>query len=288
MDYNKKNKNDPNTIGYIIIETAPTLLEPIKPKYEMVDGRVEFDSNLQDANVKNRNGRWYDDKELFPQLWAPRQLELMRTRNFFGEAGHPTSTNLARQQTIDPLNRNHLILKMWTDGNIVRGRIRAAATAVGDDFQRSILDGSTPAFSLRALGSVQNTTKGAEVKGVKIITYDYVIFPSHNIAYGDTEQISKVPMLQESAGIVFENNLFLNENDSGLLIPINNEKVIDYIKTESKNIKTVIESLELFYKDIKILDNKRQVKLTTESGSSFVINLENHIRNEIMDWCDKK
>ena len=125
---------------------------------------------------------------------------------------------------------------------------------------------------MRALGTIKNTNRGAEVKGVKLITYDRVIYPSHNKAY--------------THGVVSEgSNLLLEENDRGTLIPITNQSVIDYIKEESCNIKQIRESFDLLYDDIKLINNKSQVQLTDRAGGVFIVNLENYIHNEIIGAC---
>ena len=264
----------PDTIGYVIIETATTSedIMPAKIIEKRADGRVLAERCLQEANMKNRNGRFYDSRDLFPELVAPRQLELLRTGNMRGENGHPLSKDLVRQQTIDPNNCSVIFTKFWTDGDLVMGNFFGTYNALGEEFNKELMYGLSPSFSMRALGTIKNTNRGAEVKGVKLITYDRVIYPSHNKAY--------------THGVVSEgSNLLLEENDRGTLIPITNQSVIDYIKEESCNIKQIRESFDLLYDDIKLINNKSQVQLTDRAGGVFIVNLENYIHNEIIGAC---
>lgn len=264
----------PDTIGYVIIETATTSedIMPAKIIEKRGDGRVLAEGCLQEANMKNRNGRFYDSRDLFPELVAPRQLELLRTGNMRGENGHPVSKDLVRQQTIDPNNCSVIFTKFWTDGDLVMGNFFGTYNALGEEFNKELVYGLSPSFSMRALGTIKNTNRGAEVKGVKLITYDRVIYPSHNKAY--------------THGVVSEgSNLLLEENDRGTLIPITNQSVIDYIKEESCNIKQIRESFDLLYDDIKLINNKSQVQLTDRAGGVFIVNLENYIHNEIIGAC---
>ncbi len=264
----------PDTIGYVIIETATTSedIMPAKIIEKRGDGRVLAEGCLQEANMKNRNGRFYDSRDLFPELVAPRQLELLRTGNMRGENGHPLSKDLVRQQTIDPNNCSVIFTKFWTDGDLVMGNFFGTYNALGEEFNKELVYGLSPSFSMRALGTIKNTNRGAEVKGVKLITYDRVIYPSHNKAY--------------THGVVSEgSNLLLEENDRGTLIPITNQSVIDYIKEESCNIKQIRESFDLLYDDIKLINNKSQVQLTDRAGGVFIVNLENYIHNEIIGAC---
>ena len=91
-------------------------------------------------------------------------------------------------------------------------------------------------------------------------------------------------IVSESANVA-GTNVALKPNDPGLIIPITNQSVINYIKQESTNLKNVLESFELLYNSIDVVDNGRKVQLIDENGSILVINLESHIQNEIMNYC---
>lgn len=267
----------PDTLGYVIIETATTSSDimPTKILEKRPDGRVLAEGCVQEANMKNRNGRFYDSRDLFPELVAPRQLELLRTGNMRGENGHPISKDLTRQQTIDPNNCVVVYTKFWTDGDLVMANYFGTYNSLGEEFDKELRNGMSPSFSLRALGTIKNTGRGAEVKGIKLITYDRVIYPSHDKAYTHK-------LVSESAS-VNENNMYLDDNDPGRLIPITNQSVLDYIKTESCTFKQIKESFDLLYDDIKLINGRSQVQLTDKAGGIFVINLENYIHNEIME-----
>ena len=110
------------------------------------------------------------------------------------------------------------------------------------------------------------------MKGIKIITWDRVIYPSHPRAY--------------TQGLVTEGcSGVLEDNDPGMVIPVTNKNVIDYIKQESTNYKNVLESFELMYDSIEVLNNNSQVKLTDKTGNIFVVNLESYIQHEIQQAC---
>lgn len=268
---------DPN-IGYVIIETATTS-QDFKPTIvrSMDKKRVVAEVILQEANEKNRNGRFYDSNELFPQITAPRTQELIKHGELRAENGHPLSKDIQRQSTIDPNNTVAIFLKLWTDGNFIKAHARGTNNEKGEEFNQDLLDGFTPAWSLRALGSIINTGRGAEVKNPKIITWDRVIYPSHPRAY--TQGI-----VSESSSIV------LPKDDPGMLIPITNNQVIDYIKHESANLRQVMETFEIFYDNIELVNERfnPQVKLTSRDGNIYVINLETYLQNEIQNYCMKK
>ena len=189
-----------NKLGYVICETSmgedlPKMEKLTEkqlsnkfsdlPPWAYSKNRLVAQVTLQRANEKNRNGRWYDKGELFPALKDKRITELIKTGNLKCESGHPLAADLKRQQTIVESNCAAMILKLWTEGDYVKGLVRGTNNALGEEFNNDLIDGISPSWSLRALGSVESTRRGSEVKGIKIITYDKVIFPSHPTAYTD-------------------------------------------------------------------------------------------------------
>ena len=112
---------------------------------------------------------------------------------------------------------------------------------------------------------------------IKLITYDRVYFPSHPEAYSRK-------IVSESS-IVLPNGRVLEKN-KGLFAPITNEKIIDYIKEESANLKVMKESFDVFYDYMELLEGGK-VQLTDNKGNIFVTTLENYIQDEIMNYCDR-
>lgn len=281
-------------IGYIICETATTYVDKVNIIKESAGSsrRLVAEGVLQTADEKNRNGRWYGKEELFPQIKAPRTMELLKAGYLRAECGHPLSKDLARQQTIDAKLCCAQFLDLWTEGNNVMGRFKGTNNDLGEEFDMDLRDGCYPAWSLRALGTVDETSRGLEVKNLKLITYDNVIYPSHPGAYtkrivsesteelGDYTRRRPEHIVTESAG----GHTYV-DNGKGLLVPINNQSVIDYIKTESCSFHKIKESFDLLYETIVPIDNCTKIQMTDRFGSTIVVNLEDYIHNEIMDYC---
>ena len=264
----------PINIGYIICESAiPGFAETNIIREE--NGKVIGEGILQTANEKNRNGRFYSSEELFPQLTAPRTLELLESGYLRAELGHPLSDELVRQQTIDDSRTCAQFLKLWTDGDNVWARFRGTNNAFGESFDKDLRDGCKPAWSLRALGTLVQTARGAEVKKLRLITWDQVIYPSHPHAY--TQRL-----VTESAGYEKENDIYC---ENGKIIPITNKSVIDYIKSESANLKFLENNIGFMYKSVKINSDKSTVTLTSEAGDIYIVNLETYINDEIRNYA---
>ena len=269
-------------IGYIICESAPTEAKE-SVIVDRKNGKVVIETVLQDADTKNRNGRFYASEDLFPACKAARLTELMENRSLLGEASHPMSSELVRQQTIDLGRVSHEIMQLKTDGKYIKGIVKGTPTKFGEEFNNFILEGMKPAFSLRALGSISNTKRGAEVKNISIITWDWVIYPSHKCAYME-KIVSESTRITDTMSTLKESAAYM-ENDKGVIVPITNSSVMSYIKSESANINTVLKSFDTLYESASLIENGSKVQLMTNTGDIMVVNLESYIQNEIMDYC---
>ena len=272
------------TIGSIILEGAATVEDTVISDKVVGSGksRVLAEGTLQDMDVENRNHRIYSHKDLVPEINGPRMRELINAKDFKGELGHPLSDDLIRQQTIDPKLVCVLFTKIWVDGNKVKGQFKGTNNAYGDEFDADLRDGCKPAFSLRALGAIENVNGKAYVKGIKIITYDRVIYPSHKAAY--TEKIVSESAIDGTP--VYENKIIVPSNDPGTIINLKDSDartVISRLQRESANLDRVVSTLDGIMDNIGLV-NESTVMMTNRFGDKFYVNLENHIDNLIMDY----
>lgn len=266
-----------NNIGFVITEEA---FEP-DPKTKVVSetfDRVQAEGILQEAEEQNRNSRIYERKDLFPEVNGKRMKELIDHGQFKGESGHPLSKELTRQQTILPHLCCVLYNKVWTDGNKIMSNFEGTNNALGADFDMDLRKGRKPAFSLRALGTIENARGKAFVRNIKIITWDHVIYPSHPGAY-TTKLVTESTSLSQAPN---GNDLYAN-NGKGMLIPITNDNVIRYLKSESANIKVALENFDIFYESMEVIGN--HVQMVDKAGNVLMISLENYIDDEIRRYC---
>lgn len=276
-----------NLIGSIILEAAPTTEDVV-----VTDGasnRVIAQATLQDLDVENRNHRIYAKKDMEPEINGPRMKELINAKQFFGECGHPLSNDIIRQQTIDPKLKCVSYLKMWIDGNLVKCHFKGTNNNYGEDLDKDLRDGAKPAFSLRALGAIENVNGKAYVRGIKVITYDVVVFPSHRVAY--TEKIiSESAMsegLEDTKSINIDERIkAINEmNEVGKIINLTGsdaQGVLNRLQRESASISSILESFEGLADDVKVVDNK--LRLNTKFGETIYLNLDEQVDNLIMNY----
>jgi hypothetical protein len=272
--------NNTNPIGYIICETyaEPQDISHVK----MINGKVVCEGIIQTADEKNRNGRYYAKEELFPQLKSPRIIELLETGNLKAECGHPLSKDLQRQSTIDPTKVCARFLNLRTEGNNIIAQFIGTNNDLGKAFDLDLKEGIKPSWSLRALGSIAQTNKGCEVKNLRVITWDNVIYPSHPHAY-TTGFVTESGIINSS----HNSNMIVEGNDmmsDGFIIPLNNYSIINFIKEESNNIKFVKECFDFAYNKIQFNESGNRVFLTTTDGDILAVNLENYIAKELMNY----
>ena len=265
-----------SNIGYAICENL-SQVKDMKIVDTTPSGKPIGEGILQEVEEDNRNGRYYEKDQLFPQLKTERTLELLKTGNFKGENGHPMTNDIKRQATIDPNNVCVKFLDIWTEGNFIKARFTGTNNALGESFNKDLMDGELPSFSLRALGSIVNKGGHACVRNIKLITWDRVIYPSHKRAY--TERL-----VNESGILIPETSkLFIDEDYKGFVTPITNEKIINLLKQESANVNFVMENFEGIYESIQLLNNGRNIQLHDGKGNCLVVNLEHHVKDILMD-----
>lgn len=277
-------------IGNIILESSQEVPEVtiIAEKNNKVVGT----GIIQTLGDENRNGRIYEIKDMKPEVEGDRiQKELIPTGNMRGHDGHPSSTELSIQSVINPLLCSVKYKKIWIEGNEIHANFCGTNNEHGKAFNADLMDGDKPSFSLRALGSVDRERNGkCYVRNIRIITWDRVIFPSHKRAYMQGLVTSKnESAVLESVG--YNNDAYEMTNGrraltEGVVIPVINQQVVDYIKQESANVKSIINTFETLYESAIICGNGKQVQLNLADGSGkIVVNLEQYIQDEIMRYC---
>lgn len=270
-------------IANIILEGATTVEDTL-----ITDGngkRVVAEGTLQDMDVENRNRRIYAKADLIPEINGPRMTELIKAKQFCGEYGHPLSDDLVRQQTIDPKLVCVRFNKVWVEGNLVKARFQGTNNDYGEYLDRDLRDGCKPAFSLRALGAIENVSGKAYVKGIKIITWDSVIYPSHRVAY--TSNIVTESAMDGKP--LYENQIVVPTDDPGTIITLREsdaKTVIDRLQRESANMDLILNTFDGIYDKISLV-NENTIMLTNAMGGKISVNLENHVQNLIMDYVTK-
>ena len=274
-----------NIIGSIILEGAATVEDVIVADRGNND-RVLAEGTLQDMDVENRNHRIYAKKDLEPEIHGARLRELIEAKQLKGECSHPLSDSIVRQQTVDPKLTCVNYLKVWTEGNLVKAQFKGTNNDYGECFDKDLREGCKPAFSLRALGSIDNVNGKAYVRGIKIITWDHVIFPSHKVAY-------TTKVLSESAIDLAPNTSFSEQtkmieelNDVGRIIRLTGadaQDILNRLQRESASIDAIVNTFEGLADNVAVTESGK-LRMNTRFGETIYLNLDEHIDNLIMNY----
>lgn len=285
-------------IGCIICEATKSEVE-FKITDEHRNGFLVAEGILQEGDEVNRNRRYYPMEELRKAIVSPRVQELVESGNLKGEAGHPTDTSLARQAKVDPTLEQVWYLKLWTDGNFVKGRFRGTNNDLGRSFNEDLRCGQKPSFSLRAVGSLVNENGRLTVRKMQMITYDRVYFPSHSKAYTTriitTEsglspitfqqyqiqpddyfhaKSSEINQLSESGNIV--------DIEEDIITPLTKAEMNGYILAESDRVSSVLNTFDILYESVSLNPDMNTVSMRTKQGDNINVYLEQAIQKEII------
>ena len=282
-------------IGYILNESS-VCMESVDIREDRNSNRVTGIGALQTGNEKNRNGRIYRTEDLNREINAPRQKELLAAKQLCGEAGHPIgadASSLVRQQTIDPTKICVRYLKLWMEGDNVMSTFQGTNNALGEAFDKDLRQGVLPAFSLRALGTISSTPQGAVVENLKMITYDYVIYPSHPHAYTRgvlNESASSIAIPKSNfamSNAMDGSKSFIKEfsnQDVINAISTIKESAISYVKDKSSNFKMLQECYDMTKYDTVDIINTHKLALTEAGKNTIVMSIEDYIANEIQNY----
>ena len=162
-------------VDYIPFHVAKLSL--VESKENPSDKHMRVKGKLQEADVKNGNGRVYPleilKKQVDEYIKGP-----VSSKTATGELDHPESS------VINLNNVSHLITKVWWEGNDVMGELLLLNTPSGKIAQEIISAGIPLGISSRGMGSVKQIGESVEVQDdFELLTWDLVSVPSTPNAY---------------------------------------------------------------------------------------------------------
>lgn len=268
-----------NVIGCILNETEGFMCEPKIVK--VTDTIVEFDAVLQEGTHENRNKRIYPTQLLSEGFKAPFIQERLKTRSFYGEAGHPLSTDIQRQLSIDHSNISHIVTSYRQEGDLFIGRVETAATQIGKDMRGLIVENkSLVAFSMRGMAPVRRESgKTIVTNPFKLFCYDWVQNPSHEKAF-----MAGGGSLNES---VSEGGIILP--DQGLT-EFTQADLKSFLVSSSANLREGADMLEIELRDadISLVEGNSNVVDVKGGGIVARLFLEESVQRSLDDYMLNK
>lgn len=250
--------------------TMPISLELLEESNFNADGlkKIRARAKLQERDVKNNNGRMYDEsalKAIESQL-APKATE----RLLVGELDHPSpqssdlETRLKRSSTISLKESCVLYTELRYDGRFIVTDFETLTNDPGINLYRLLKDKVGIGFSLRAFGSgvlMRDGTTLVTGNGLKALTYDVVSNPSHSNAV-ITEFISESTnilgvynTLNKMICDISAQKQLLQESSNGInLLSDNGDQLVCFKGT---CIKGTLEETTVFLRDMIKNDLKK-------------------------------
>ena len=233
------------------------------------DGSVVLEGVFTEFDVKNKNNRIYEEKEVMPHI--NELQEKVKTNKLLGELDHPKDFDVSLA------NVSHVVesLDYDKDKKQVIGKIRLLNTSKGKEAQALIKDGIPLHISSRAAGTVDENGK---VKIKKFFTYDLVADPGFENA-----ELSRV---NESFGLSNEDGILIYEMEE----TENNNNNKKDLTMENKNYVSV-EDFQKYTEYVSgVLSN---VKESTNSNNDEVmeklIKYTEHVAekvNQVTDYAE--
>jgi hypothetical protein len=154
------------------------------------NGRMLLQGKLQEAEVKNGNGRVYPreilEREVDKYIKGP-----VAQNNAMGELDHPEAS------IINLSNVSHNIKKVWWDGNDLMGQLELLNTPSGKIAMELVSAGIPLGISSRGMGSVKQLGETVEVQDdFELLCWDLVSVPSTPEAY--MHPVNKLSSMNES------------------------------------------------------------------------------------------
>jgi len=233
------------------------------------DGSVVLEGVFTEFDVKNKNNRIYEEKEVMPHI--NELQEKVKTNKLLGELDHPKDFDVSLA------NVSHVVESLDYDKakKQVIGKIRLLNTSKGKEAQALIKDGIPLHISSRAAGTVDENGK---VKIKKFFTYDLVADPGFENA-----ELSRV---NESFGLSNEDGILIYEMEE----TENNNNNKKDLTMENKNYVSV-EDFQKYTEYVSgVLSN---VKESTNSNNDEVmeklIKYTEHVAekvNQVTDYAE--
>lgn len=160
---------------------------------------VDFDAVLQSFGDKNRNGRAYDADNIWDCICTDDYIQsMLQCNSWLGERDHPSAELTGQELTLNRIsnpqlgNTSHYIRspRLTPDKTLLEAKIQTdSSTDAGMEMAIKIIDGKMiPCFSARVLGALQKRVGIPVVHVRKLITYDWVLYPSHKQAMAKIQQ----------------------------------------------------------------------------------------------------
>ena len=189
-------------VDYMPFRPIGSLTESSGAAYGIPGGFV-VQGILQRSGAKNQNGRVYP-RNILERECRRYEQDYISQHRALGELDHPESS------VVNLNNVSHNILKIWWDGDDLKGAVQILETPSGNILKALFKAGITLGISSRGLGSVKELRSEGTVEvqeDFELICWDFVSNPSTQGAF------MKPISMHESVDKTNKTNKYLKVNN---------------------------------------------------------------------------
>lgn len=289
-----KTRFDNDNMGYMYIAEESSVYggSPVK-NIDVVNKNgvffVTFDSVLHTFDEINRNQRQYKADNIRECLLTEKIQSLLADNAFYGERDHPTQETEngkltpERIQAIWMPNRSHIIKRPKIIGDELQAHIETCAgTDVGVGFAKDIIQGLKPAFSCRAIASMKLINGKPTVIVRRLITYDWVLYPSHKRAH----MISSPKGVMKSIKAFTESAMDTVKDVVGdVLIPL--QEILESVGKTDVNTQMIMESFELTPESLCGFDETHTHAIIKDNDNTIYAKISPQTKRRVDDFFSK-
>ena len=251
----------------------------------------QFNTVLHTFRTMNRNKRQYLAENVQERLNDERIQCELRDNAWYGEQDHPmqltTDAKLTpeRVRNIYLPNRSHKIMNPLIKGDILTATIQTASgTEAGRGFACEILQGLIPSFSCRSIAALKMIGGLPTVIIQKLVTYDWVLFPSHKEARktGDAKFISKEAKAFVESTSDSGKKSFLKSYSKDVTIPL--KEIMEYCGKNDVNTQMIMESFDITTEDLIGFDESVNHLIMKDHDNTIYVNISPRTKNEVRDF----
>ena len=242
---------------------------------------VEFDTILHTFGDINRNQRSYLSENVWENIVRSDRIQSeLHDNSWFGEMDHPMQKTKdspltpERLRSIDMKNRSHIIMSPRIVGDTLQAHIRTSCgTNAGVGMAKEIIGNSMkPAFSCRAIANLKMINNKPTVLVKSLITYDWVLYPSHARAHCTSTPKVFREVVEEPVEVTSED----------VIIPL--KEILEFAGYKDINVNTVMESFDLHMEDVIGFDKPHKNFMIRDKNNVLYVNMRPETKKLVDDF----
>ena len=248
---------------------------------------LEFNACVHLFETMNRNVRQYLGDNIMEMIFSDKNKSLMAHNGWYGEMDHPAPNKEGekltseRVQRIELSRRSHKIMQPRVESNLLNARIQTSSgTECGRGMAADIVQGLIPRFSCRAIAKMEYRNGKPTVIVKKLITYDWVLYPSHKEAGMTGTFTPKTINIRESADdkqFYYMNMLDPKNVDACIAI----KELMSYAGQHDPNTAMICEAFDLNESDIIGVTKDYKQSIILDGANTIYANMDPRIVQKV-------